>query len=153
MHALSKIPSFLSTFHYGRLLSLMASIISELNITLLNRFNISNDVMKSPFNSDSNRNAKISFGLNLSIVIISLIGNPLTICVVLRKRFRQTSTGFYILCLAIYDIIYTIFWPLETATKVRKVVVSVHLHRNETVKLIVQKWSSVFRTNTIAAIL
>ena len=116
----------------------MAAIISEFNLTLLNRSNISYDVMKPPSNNDISRNAKISLGLNLSFVIISLIGNPLTICVVLRKRFRQTSTGFYILCLAVYDTLYTIFWPLETTTKVRKVIVSVDLHCEQTVKQILQ---------------
>ena len=120
--------SLLSTFLFGRLLSAMAAIISDLNLTLLNRSNISNDIMKPPYNGDITRNAKISFILNLSIVIISLIGNPLTICVVLRKRFRSTSTGFYILCLAVFDILYTLFWPLETTTKVRGVIVSVYLH-------------------------
>ena len=117
----------MGTFLHGRLLSAMAAIISDLNLTLLNRSNISNGIMESPSKGDISRNAKISFALNLSIVIISFAGNPLTICVVLRKRFRLTSTGFYILCLAIYDILYTLFWPLETTTKVRGVIISVDL--------------------------
>ena len=63
-------------------------------------------------------NSLISFAINISLSIVSFVGNPLTICVVLRQRFRSTSTGFYILCLAIYDMLFTIFWPLETTTKV-----------------------------------
>ena len=91
----------------------MSTLIYNISIS-----NVSNNIIKPQSNGDRSRNTIISFVLNLSIVFVSLIGNPLTICVVLRKRFRLTSTGFYILCLAMYDTMYTIFWPLETTTKV-----------------------------------
>ena len=90
------------------------SYFNENSTSLTNTTKLSNP----PSTSGLSRNTLISFVINISIVIISLIGNPLTMCVVLRKRFRSTSTGFYILCLAFYDTLYTIFWPLETATKV-----------------------------------
>ena len=64
--------------------------------------------------------ALVSTVATFCLVIISLIGNPLTACVVLRKKYRSTSTGFYILCMAVFDTMYTIFWPLEILTKVRK---------------------------------
>ena len=85
------------------------------NITALN---ITTKSLNQSNSSAISWNSLISFAINISFSIVSFIGNPLTICVVLRERFRSTSTGFYILCLAIYDMLFIIFWPLETTTGV-----------------------------------
>ena len=80
--------------------------------------NITTEPINQTPSTEISTNSLISFAINISLCIVSFVGNPLKICVVLRQRFRSTSTGFYILCLAIYDILFTIFWPLETTTKV-----------------------------------
>ena len=80
--------------------------------------NITSESINQEPPAEISRNSLISFAINISLSVVSFVGNPLTVRVVLRQRFRSTSTGFYILCLAIYDMLFTIFWPLETTTKV-----------------------------------
>ena len=86
------------------------------NVTLT--MNHSKTSLNLPPSNRISRNSLISFVLIISMVLVSFVGNSLTICVVLRKRFRSTSTGFYILCMAICDMLFMICWPLETTTKV-----------------------------------
>ena len=42
------------------------------------------------------------------IVLLGLTGNLLSVCVMLRKRFRSTSTSVYLIALAVVDSIYLI---------------------------------------------
>ena len=49
------------------------------------------------------------FVIALILIIIGITGNSLSIAVILRGRFRNTSTGIYLVALAIADTLCLIF--------------------------------------------